>query len=64
MAMNQVQFQKGLSLTEFLSSYGSEELCERALERSRWPCGFSCPKCGKSAHHFHWPNRRTERGKL
>ena len=50
MAKNQVQFQKGLSLTEFQSSYGSEALCERALERSRWPGGFRCPKCGKSAH--------------
>ena len=58
MAMNRVQFQKGLSLTEFQSSYGSEALCERALERSRWPGGFSCPKCGKSAHRrFHRQTR-------
>jgi predicted RNA-binding Zn-ribbon protein involved in translation (DUF1610 family) len=58
MAMNQVQFQKGLSLTEFQASYGSEALCERALERSRWPGGFSCPKCGKSAHRrFHRQTR-------
>jgi predicted RNA-binding Zn-ribbon protein involved in translation (DUF1610 family) len=58
MAMNRVQFQKGLSWTAFQASYGSEALCERALETSRWPSGFSCPKCGKSAHRrFHRQTR-------
>jgi transposase-like protein len=46
MAKNQVQFQRGLSLPEFLKRYGSEEQCRTALFRWRWPGGFSCPQCG------------------
>ncbi|MBP1150545.1 hypothetical protein JOD69_003117, partial [Methylocaldum sp. RMAD-M] len=30
MPMNRVQFQKGLSLAEFLTQYGSEAQCEAA----------------------------------
>ena len=46
MARNQTQFQKGLSLTQFLSEYGTEEQCYHALYRWRWPNGFICPQCG------------------
>jgi len=46
MAKNKVQFQKGLSLQEFLSQYGSEEQCHQSLYQWRWPNGFICPKCG------------------
>lgn len=46
MAMNQIQFQRGLSLKQFLSRYGTEDQCFRALERARWPAGFVCPRCG------------------
>lgn len=56
MAMNQVQFQKGLSMTEFMERYGTEDACRMALERSRWPNGFACPKCG------HGSCLRFERG--
>lgn len=45
MPMNRVQFQKGLSLGEFLQRYGSEEGCERELQAQRWPEGFACPAC-------------------
>jgi ribosomal protein L37AE/L43A len=45
MGMNMVQFQKGLSLAEFIKRYGSEEACEKALFASRWPQGWHCPKC-------------------
>jgi len=45
MAMNTVQFQKGLSMVEFLDRYGREEQCERAVIESRWPRGFVCPAC-------------------
>ena len=31
MAKNQVQFQKGLSLPEFLEQYGTEEQCREAV---------------------------------
>ena len=46
MPMNRVQFQKGLSLPEFMKRYGTEEQCERALIAARWPSGFTCPACG------------------
>ena len=50
MAINQVQFQKGMSLAEFLHHYGTEERCEQALYQARWPEGFRCPKCCGEAH--------------
>ena len=50
MAMNTVQFQRGLSMVEFMQRYGSDELCEAALIESRWPQGFSCPDCGCGVH--------------
>ena len=46
MARNPVQFQKGISLNEFLSLYGTEDQCFDALYRWRWPNGFLCPHCG------------------
>lgn len=46
MARNKVQFQKGLSLNEFLKQYGTEEQCFDALYALRWPDGFRCPFCG------------------
>ena len=45
MAMNKVQFQRGLSMAEFQEQYGTHEKCEAALIASRWPEGFSCPAC-------------------
>lgn len=51
MAINRVQFQKGLSLATFRERYGSEEQCLLALFHSRWPQGFECPECG--SHRFH-----------
>ena len=46
MARNPVQFQKGVSLNEFLSLYGTEQQCFDALYQWRWPSGFVCPNCG------------------
>ena len=45
MAMNRVQFQPGLSMSEFFERYGTEEKCEAALFASRWPSGWRCPIC-------------------
>jgi ribosomal protein L37AE/L43A len=50
MGINKVQFQKGLSIAEFMERYGSEEKCHSALVASRWPTGFICPECGGTRH--------------
>jgi len=46
MARNKVQFQKGISLNEFIKEYGTEDQCFDALYAWRWPAGFVCPSCG------------------
>jgi hypothetical protein len=53
MAMNKVQFQKSLSMQEFLDHYGSVEQCEQceqALKAWRWQQGFVCPAYGSELH--------------
>jgi transposase-like protein len=50
MARNKVQFQKGLSEAEFSMRYGTEDLCHVAPVGWRWPNGFVCPDCGRTAH--------------
>lgn len=50
MAKNPVQFQKGLSLRQFLSEYGQEDQCREALFRWRWPDGFVCPSCSNMTY--------------
>lgn len=50
MKKNQVQFQKGMSLVEFMAHYGTEEKCRQALYKARWPQGFRCPMCGAMEH--------------
>lgn len=45
MAINQIQFQKGLSMAEFFDRYGTEAQCRAALVAMRWPAGFICPRC-------------------
>ena len=42
MARNPVQFQKGMSLVEFLVGYCSEEQCGQAVIAWRWLDGFIC----------------------
>ena len=49
MATNRVQFQRGLSMSEFFERYGTEDKCRRALEAARWPRGFGCASCGGAA---------------
>jgi len=50
MAMNHIQFQSGMSLSEFSQQFGTETPREAALERARWPEGFHCPRCGSAGH--------------
>ena len=49
-ARNQIQFQAGMSLDQFMARYGTEEQCEAALTKWRWPDGFVCPHCNSSDH--------------
>ena len=46
MSINQIQFQKGLSIIDFIENYGTDEQCFDALFNMRWPNGFRCPGCG------------------
>ena len=50
MAMNLIQFQRGMSLPEFQRSFGSAAQCAEALRAARWPNGFVCPRCGSAEH--------------
>jgi len=49
MPMNRVQFQRGVSMAEFMEQYGTDAQCEAALVAARWPHGFACPACGGPA---------------
>ena len=51
MPKNRVQFQKAMSLSQFMSQYGSEAQCQQALFSWRWPQGFVCPSCAESGGH-------------
>lgn len=57
MPKNKVQLQKGLSLPEFLMSYGTEEDCRNRLTQMRWPQGFTCSKCG--CNHYYTVTTRN-----
>jgi transposase-like protein len=68
MARNPIQFQDGLSLTELIRGYGTEEQCKAALTHWRWPDGFVCPNCGsddyaivgkRQLHECHGCRRQT-----
>jgi len=50
MGINKVQFQKGLSMAQFMSRYGTPEQCHAELVALRWPQGFACPSCGVREH--------------
>jgi len=50
MAKNKIQFQRGLSLNQFFSQYGTEQQCHAALFRMRWPLGYICPACGHKGY--------------
>jgi hypothetical protein len=51
MPKNRVQFQKAMSMSSFMSQYGTEERCRAALVAWRWPQGFVCPACGECGGH-------------
>jgi transposase-like protein len=60
MSMNRVQFQPGLSMSDFIRQYGTEAQCEEALIQVRWSEGFRCPGCGHGGHCIlHTKGRKT-----
>lgn len=52
MKKNIVQFQRGEGLFSFLARYGTNEQCEKALFKTRWPDDFRCPECGGHDHCY------------
>lgn len=56
MPQNRIQFQKGMSLDEFIDHYGTDLKCEQALESARWGRGYHCPKCGCTKHSAFYRN--------
>ncbi len=53
---NQIQLQQGLSLSQFIDRYGTEEQCRAVVEQHRWPDGFNCHKCGHHAAYVYFRN--------
>ena len=45
MLKSMMPFQKGMSLQDFMTQYGTEKQCIAALELVRWSNGFICPSC-------------------
>lgn len=54
---SKIQFQRGLSLDNFLDQFGDEDKCCAFLEKIKWPKGFVCPAC----HHTKAFELRTRR---
>ncbi len=52
MSQNKVQFQKGFSLPHFIDKYGCETKCLQAIEKTKWPFGFICEKCGHDKYSY------------
>ena len=51
MSSHRIQFQHGMSITEFLNHFGTEAQCAEAIKAARWPDGFRCPRCGAADHY-------------
>ncbi len=51
MTFNRIQFQQGMSIPEFLRSFGTETQCAEAIMQARWPHGFRCPRCAAADHY-------------
>ncbi len=51
MANNRIQFQPGMSIPEFLGTFGTEAQCAEAVKVARWPGGFRCPRCDVAEHY-------------
>ena len=52
MAKVKYQFQEGISLSEFLSEYGTETQCTEALFKMKWPNGYCCKHCNNDSYCY------------
>ena len=52
MQSNKIQRQTGLSLYDFLKSYGTESDCISRLFDMGWPTGFVCPRCEHNQYYY------------
>ena len=50
MSKNKIPFQVGMILNDFMDRFGTEERCQQALFKLRWPDGFRCPECAHPSH--------------
>ncbi|MEY4763480.1 MAG: hypothetical protein RI907_153, partial [Pseudomonadota bacterium] len=50
MTFNTIQFQRGMSLPEFIERFGTEKQCAQAVKAARWPDGFRCLRCNAAEH--------------
>jgi transposase-like protein len=50
MSKNQVQFQKGYNVVDFIKDYGTEDQYSQAPFKWRWPDGFRCSDCGSGRY--------------
>ncbi|WP_415840569.1 hypothetical protein [Roseateles saccharophilus] len=48
---NFVQIQPGMSVPEFIATFGIEEQCEAAQKAARRSDGFRCPQCERTDHY-------------
>ena len=51
MSSSLLHFQPGLSLPDFMASFGTEPQCQEALRLARWPDGFRCSRCSAPGHY-------------
>jgi transposase-like protein len=52
MSFNPIQFQRGMSIPEFIGRFGTEAQCAEAVKCARWPGGFRCPRCDRAEHYL------------
>lgn len=47
-----IQFQEGISMSEFMAQYGTEEQCSQALFEMKWPNGYKCKHCDHGGYTY------------
>jgi hypothetical protein len=47
------------SLPEFQTAFPDDAACARFLETTRWPAGFTCPRCSAQGEPYRFPTRSS-----